>query len=75
MNQQQRTVYQPTVLVGAIGAMLFAACPPLGLPILILAFVMHRSFTWDQKAHLAAQQRRAQERAAEVRVMALKSLR
>lgn len=71
----QRSIHQPATGVGALGALLFAACPPIGLPILILGFMMQREFTKARRAHLAKDQQRAVERARQTRILALKSLR
>jgi hypothetical protein len=74
-QQFQRTVYQPATGVGALGAVMIAVCPPLGILLLILAFVMQRNFTKARKSGVARAQRRAAERADMARIIALKSLR
>ena len=71
----QRSIHQPATLVGALGAVLFALFPPLGLLVLIVAFLMQRNFTKARKANALGYQRRAAERAEQVRIIALKSLR
>lgn len=71
----QRSVHQPALGVGALGAITFAACPPLGIPLLILAFMMQRRFTKARRAHVARAQQRAIERQQQIRILALKSLR
>jgi hypothetical protein len=74
-SNQQRSVRQSVALIGALGAILFAACPALGVPIMITAFLMQRHYTKGRKAQAIVQYHRALERQDRVRILALKSLR
>lgn len=71
----QRTIHQPATLVGGIGAIMIGACPPIGILLLVAAFLMQRNFTRTRKGLTAAAQRKAYEREQQVRILALKSLR
>lgn len=74
-HNEQRSVRQSVALIGALGAILFAAFPPLGVVLMAVAFMMQRSFTKGRKAQAAVRYQRAVERQQQVRILALKSLR
>lgn len=71
----QRTIHQPATLVGGIGAIVFAVAPPIGVIMLVIAFLMQRNFTKQRRGFGTVAQRRAAERQEQVRILALKSLR
>lgn len=71
----QRSVHQPALGVGALGALLFAAFPPVGIPLLIIGYLMQRDYTKARKRQVTAAQRQAAQRAEQVRILAFKSLR
>lgn len=71
----QRSIHQPATLVGALGAIVIVLFPPVGIFMLVLAFMMQREFNKTRRSMAATAQRRALARQEQVRILALKSLR
>ena len=70
-----RTIAPGTVPVGALGAILIGAIPPLGVILLVAAFCIQRSYTKQRKAAFGRVSQRALERADREFILAAKSLR